>query len=141
VASILLSLGSLSESLAVVPLVGPLLSEDPEDSVLLELDEVGGGDALDTSNEGWEDVDIGVVVDLLGLLGRVVEDATLGLGDWRLFMPGVENQLIHIRQQSVSIKIQGFLASVLAAVVHGDADRPGECGAQPGGLDLSEGEA
>jgi hypothetical protein len=141
VASILLSLGSLSESLAVVPLVGPLLSEDPEDPVLLELDEVGGGDALNTSNERWEDVDIRVVVDLLGLLGRVVEDAALGLGDGRLLVPGVQNEFVDVCEQPVLIKIQGFLASILAAVVHGDADRPGECGAQPGGLDLSEGEA
>lgn len=63
------------ESLSLVSLVIPFLSEGSVDFVLLEAIEESSSDWLNSLDEWGERVDNGTTVDFLIILGGIVEDA------------------------------------------------------------------
>lgn len=56
-------------------------------------------------------------------------------------MAGVEDEFAEVVGESGLVGLEALLASVLAPVVDGDADRSGEVGAQSCSLDFGEGES
>ena len=55
-------------------------------------------------------------------LGGIIDDATLGLGDFLLFVSGVENELAKVVGESGFVGIKSLLTSVLTSVINIDSD-------------------
>ena len=138
---LLFSLFSFLESFSLVPLVVPLLSDGPVHFTLFGAVEQGGSDGLDSLDEFGKGVDCGVRVDVLVLLGSVVEDACFGLGDWSLLVLGEQHETVQVLEQSLPVSFESFLRLVLASVVDGNADRSCELDSQTCCFDFLQGES
>lgn len=103
-------------------MVGPLLSNHSEHTILLKLCDIASGYRLNSSDEWQWGIGLWIVGDLLGLSWGVVEDASLGLGNEGFSMSWIEDEFADVGLESLSVDVEGLLASVLSSVVNSDTN-------------------